>query len=88
MYDASLKARWDNKNFNPPDLHRKYHYGTRIVQLRTSRWRAIEQGLQQGKVEGKQEKALEIARKMKKKGTSLSEMIEMTGLSKEEIEQL
>ncbi|MBR2289721.1 MAG: hypothetical protein IJ867_03760, partial [Clostridia bacterium] len=46
------------------------------------------EGLVEGKIEGGQEKAIEIAKNMKNKGKPIEEIIEFTGLTKEEIETL
>ena len=43
---------------------------------------------QDGKEKGKKEKAIETAKKMKKKGYESNEIAELTGLTKEEIEKL
>ena len=45
-------------------------------------------GLQQGRAEGLEQKNKEIAKKMKKKGFLIEDIIEITNLSKQEIEQL
>ena len=45
-------------------------------------------GLLEGKSLGKQENSIEIAKKLLAKGTSVSEVSEITGLSKEKIENL
>lgn len=42
----------------------------------------------EGKIEGKQEEKLEIAKKLKEKGLDLNFIIETTGLNKENIEKL
>ncbi len=47
-----------------------------------------EEGLKEGKKEGKKEMSIEITKKCLQKGMSISEIIELTGLSKEEIEKL
>ena len=43
---------------------------------------------EEGKQEGKQEEKEEIAKKLLKKGMSIEEIVEITGLTKEEIEKL
>ena len=50
--------------------------------------RGIEKGLQQGFSDGAHQKALETARLMKQANCELDFIIQMTGLSKEEIEKL
>lgn len=47
-----------------------------------------EEGLKQGKEEGKKQKQNEIAKRMLSKGINIEEIIELTKLSKEEIEKL
>lgn len=46
------------------------------------------QGLQEGKAQGMQQSKIEIAKKMLSKGMSLDLVVEMTGLSEEEIKTL
>ena len=48
----------------------------------------VERGMEQGIKEGSKQKEIEIARKMLNKNKEISEIIEFTGLSKEEIESL
>lgn len=43
---------------------------------------------EEGKEEGKRQKQIEIAKKMKLKDKTIEEIIDFTGLSKEEIENL
>ena len=46
------------------------------------------QGLQEGKAQGLQQSKIEIAKKMLSKGMPLDLIVEMTGLSEEEIKKL
>ena len=48
----------------------------------------IQQGIQEGLETGEKNKAIEIAKRMLQKGTDISFIIECTGLTKEEIEEL
>lgn len=48
---------------------------------------AIERGIEKGQKDGEFRKAIEIARKMVQKGMSIEEIIELTGLSYDEIMQ-
>jgi len=48
----------------------------------------IEQGVQQGLEQGEKRKALEAARKMLKKGFSLEEVADLTGLTISELKSL
>jgi predicted transposase/invertase (TIGR01784 family) len=49
---------------------------------------AEQKGLQKGRLEGKREEAIAIARNLKAKGLSVDLIAETTGLSAEEIEKL
>ena len=46
------------------------------------------EGIAEGEAKGKAERNKEIAKKMKEKGTDINFIIEVTGLSKEEIDKL
>ncbi len=50
--------------------------------------RGIEQGIEQGITKGSKQNSIEIAKKMLEKNKEISEIIEFTGLTKEEIESL
>jgi predicted transposase/invertase (TIGR01784 family) len=56
--------------------------------LKEARKIAEKKGKKEGKKEGEISKAIKMARKMKKKGYALKEIIDLTGLSKEEIKEL
>ena len=56
--------------------------------LEKGRIEGEKKGLKKGRIEGKEEGREEIILKMKQKGMSLSEISEITGLSKEEIKKL
>ena len=45
-------------------------------------------GFENGKLEGIEERTKQIAKKMKKAGKPIDEIIELTGLNKKEIEEL
>ena len=45
-------------------------------------------GEARGEANGRNAEKIEIAKKLKTKGTSIEEIVELTGLSKEEIEKL
>ena len=45
-------------------------------------------GLERGKVEGSRQKALETARILKQLGDSITKIVQVTGLNKEEIETM
>ena len=48
----------------------------------------LEKGMEQGMEQGRKAEKLEIAKKMKQKGSDLVTIAELTGLSKSEIEKL
>ena len=54
------------------------------VQTRAARDEGLSEGLQKGKIE----MTFKIAKKMKDKNMSIKEIMELTGLSKEEIEKI
>jgi len=49
---------------------------------------AIKEGKEEGRKEGRKEANIEIAKKLIKKGMSVEEIADITGLTKEEIEKL
>jgi len=48
----------------------------------------FENGKAEGKIEGEKENAIKIAKKLKEIGDPIEKIIEVTGLTKEEIEKL
>lgn len=56
--------------------------------IRTGLAKGLKQGLEQGLEQGKREKTEDIAKRMLEKGIDKKEIIEITGLSKEELELL
>ena len=58
------------------------------TKMKVARNEGKEEGKEEGKKEGKEERSIEIAKKMKDKNKEIEEIIELTGLSKEEIEKL
>jgi predicted transposase/invertase (TIGR01784 family) len=52
------------------------------------RHEGYEEGLEKGEIIGSQNEKIEIAKKMKSKNKPLEEIIEFTGLTKEEIKKL
>lgn len=87
LYEARLKQLWD--------LRAEYQYAHNSG-LRDGKELGIQQGLQagrelgiqQGIQQGIHEKALETAKNAQKIGLSKDQIIELTGLSKEEIDNL
>jgi predicted transposase/invertase (TIGR01784 family) len=74
-YDESLKIYWDNYSVIETAKHEGREQGR-------------EQGRQEGREEGASEKALKIAKEMKKEGDSIEKIARITGLPKEQIENL
>ncbi|MBR6998707.1 MAG: hypothetical protein IKI19_07920, partial [Prevotella sp.] len=56
--------------------------------MEEGRAKGMEEGRAKGLEEGAQDKAADIARKMKSKGMAVSEIAELTGLTVDEIIQL
>jgi predicted transposase/invertase (TIGR01784 family) len=56
--------------------------------MATERAIGRKEGRQEGKLEGRQEGALAIARNMMKRNRPIDEIIEDTGLTREEVESL
>ena len=59
-----------------------------ITNMEGARREGKEEGIKEGEVKGKKKKALEIARKMILKNIPIEEIMEITELTKEEIEKL
>ena len=78
-YDASLKRDWDN--------HSALETAKQDGEAKGKLEGKIE-GRIEGKIEGKHEQALETARKMKLKHYPVEEIIEISGLSAEEIDEI
>jgi predicted transposase/invertase (TIGR01784 family) len=76
MYDSSLKYRWDNKNVLDYALKEGFEQGVE---------QGIEQGIEKGIERGEHNKAIAIAREMKKEGFSTEQISKFTGLSNDEI---
>ena len=60
----------------------------RLLESRAGFLRDVDAKIYVSKEEGKKQEKIEIAQKMKLKNKPIEEIIEFTGLSKEEIEQL
>ena len=54
----------------------------------TEMYEARRKGIEEGEIKGKEEEKKKIAKKMKEKGTDITYIIEITGLTEEEIEAL
>jgi predicted transposase/invertase (TIGR01784 family) len=74
-YQESLKVYRDNKN--------AMDYAIKIAAEA-----AKQEGWQEGRQEGRQEERIELARKMKTKNMAVEQIIEITGLTRAEIEKL
>ena len=62
--------------------------GAEEVGVQKGMKKGLKQGRAEGRAEGEYTKALEIARKMKGKGSAVADIQELTGLSEEEIQEL
>lgn len=69
------------------DPETRHLYESREKQLRDELNR-LNGAKQEGHVEGEHQKAIDVAKKMLNKGYPLDDIIEMSGLSKEEVERL
>ncbi|PTY39363.1 Rpn family recombination-promoting nuclease/putative transposase [Brachyspira hampsonii] len=77
----------DRLMMNEYDKRQAYLYGNQIM-LEEERRLGIEEGIKQGIEEGEKNKAISIARNLKKAGIDLKIISENTGLSIEEVEKL
>ena len=75
MIDEAQKAKWDA-------------YAIEKFAIETGMQKGLEKGLEQGIQQGIQKAACEFAKKMKARNRPISEIIEDTGLSEEEIKAL
>ena len=58
------------------------------TEMNEAKRKGLAAGKTEGKAEGKAEERKEIAKKMKEKGTDIAYIIEITGLTEEEIKEL
>ena len=86
-YDRILKRDLDNASALRHQLKEVKEQGELIVEKRGMQ-KCMQKGMQEGKKEGMQTKSLEIARTMLQKRESQEKVVEFTGLSKTELEQL
>ena len=98
-YWESLKNYRDWKNVLDTNMKKSYHKGMeqglaegrakgRAEGLEEGRAKGLEEGLEKGRAKGSKEAALAVAEKMKSKGYSDEDVVEMTGLSLEDIAEL
>ena len=59
-----------------------------IMEENTMRENAREEGIEEGEKSGERTSKLEIAKKMKNRKMPISDIVELTGLTSEEVEQL
>ena len=57
-------------------------------QMNTMKYEGQLEGINEGKTVGAKEKSIEIAKKMLTRGDDIKDVVELTGLSKEEVENL
>ena len=84
------KVNEENKKLSADkDMLEQYWYEEKALYARNTEISvAEEKGKEEGRKEGIRQKQLEIAKKMKDKNKPIEEIIELTELSKEEIEKL
>jgi predicted transposase/invertase (TIGR01784 family) len=87
MYDSSMKYKWDNKNVLDYALKEGMEKGMEKG-MEQGIEKGMKKGLKKGIEKGKFEKAVAIAREMKKDGLPLIQISKFTELSIEEIEKL
>ena len=87
LFEAAEIAKYSPKEQKAYEDSLKYHRDLKNV-IDTSKEEGIQEGMEKGLEKGREEKSLEIARQMKKEGLSANQIVRMTGLSSEEIEQL
>jgi predicted transposase/invertase (TIGR01784 family) len=87
MYDSSMKYKWDNKNVLDYALKEGMEKGMEQG-MEKGIEKGMKKGLKKGIEKGKFEKAVAIAREMKKDGLPLIQISKFTELSIEEIEKL
>jgi predicted transposase/invertase (TIGR01784 family) len=90
-YDEELKRIWDNRAALDYQLRIGNEQG--LAQgmekgLQQGIEKGMAQGLEKGKNEGKNEKAIEIAKKMLAKNIDIDQIMELTSLTAEEIKKL
>ncbi len=79
---------WQNMNLSEEERDAAERRYKDLLSLEYAKEYEFEQGKIEGKIEGKLEVQLEIARKMLKKGIDMDTIIELTNLTKEDIEKL
>ena len=75
MPEASVKDYWG-------------YYSTMKTANLKGRAEGLAEGLEKGRAEGEKQKGIAIARKMKAKGMPLEDIVEMTGMSLSDIENI
>ena len=99
LYDRALKnyrdyhsvmetAQMDGHKAGWKEGHEAGHKEGREEGHKAGLEEGLKQGLQEGMIKGELKKQIEIAKKLKNMGLSISAIQESTGLSKEEIQQL
>lgn len=88
IIDIRMFAIWFKRIFkqkvNPVEINKINN----LMEAKTMLISVADQILEKGKKEGKKEGKIDAARKMLEKGYSIEEIIEITGLSKEELKEL
>ena len=91
LTELELSAKWVPQ-FELIEQIRKEEKKIREQAVKTAETRGAKkgkiEGLKEGHIKGEKDKAVDVARGMKIKGYSTEDIIELTGLKKEEIEKL
>ena len=90
LQEARRKLEYMSMTEEQRRAYREYMVSVHAAQdaIETAKADGRKEGLEEGRAEGLAEGILVVALKMKQKGKSIEEIVELTGLSLEEIEQL
>jgi len=87
-YMSQVAEKLSILKMSPDDRANYSYYQKKLYNDRDELQAAINKGREEGREEGEVKKSLEIAKRMLKKNISIEEIIELTGLTVKEIEQL
>ena len=79
IIDLRRKAIWDENQAK---------YAATEIGMREGMEKGMKQGMKQGREEGKKQEKIEIAKKLKEKNMDIEEIVEITGLTLEEINKI
>ncbi|MFK7799126.1 MAG: Rpn family recombination-promoting nuclease/putative transposase [Aureispira sp.] len=87
LFEAAEIAKFTYKEREAYEESLKYYRDLKNV-VDTSREEGIQEGMEKGIQKGMEKRNIEIARELKKNGVSIEVIVQSTGLSKQEIENL